>query len=99
MRGESVRQAQRGGELRSVQAGAENPERDLRSRAGHRYDRLVGLCRREQRLQLEHVPWKLVGIGPVAAQRARRALVSTGRAPQREIDAAWIERLQRAEVL
>jgi hypothetical protein len=41
----------------------------------------------------------LLGIRPVAPQRARSALVGTGRAPQRQVDAAGIKRLQRAELL
>jgi len=55
VRGEGVGQAEHGGELGAVQAGAQNPKRHVGILAGNRVDRLVLLRRAEQGLQLDYV--------------------------------------------
>ncbi|CAD5295455.1 conserved hypothetical protein [Bosea sp. 62] len=99
MRGEGVGQAEHGGELRAEQAGAENPERDIGVGARHGLDHLIRLQRSEQRLQLQHVLREALGRVGLAPQRAPGALVGAGRTAEPEVDAAGIERLQRAELL
>ena len=99
MRRERVRQAERGGELRAVQARAQDPQRHLEPRSGHGLHGLVRPQRAEQRLQLEHVVGERVGARVIAAQRAQREHVGARRAAEAEIDAAGVERLERAELL
>ena len=98
MRGEGVGQPERRGELRAIEAGAEDPQRHLEPRSRHRLHELARLQRAEQRLQFEDVVRKILGAGGVAAQGAQRLLVGPRRAAEAEIDAAGIERFQRAEL-
>ena len=100
MRGERIGQAQRGGEARAEQAGAEDPHRHVLRRcpappapsARAAPDRsnaaASGTSRRER-----------VGTVVVAPQRLRRGVVGARRAAQAEVDAARIQRRQRAELL
>ena len=99
VRRERVRQPERGGELRAEETRAEDPQRHVRARAGNGLDVLVGRGIAEQRLQLLDVGRERVGAREVAAQRAHRRLVGAWRAPEPEVDAAGIERVERAELL
>ena len=81
--------------------GSTRGSRAARSSAGARHglDPLARLQRPEQRLQLQHVLRERVGVGRVAAQRAQGELVRARRPAEAEIDAARIERFERAELL
>ena len=61
--------------------------------------RLAGLRVGEVALQLDDVLRERVGAARVAAQRAHRQLVGARRAAEAEVDAAGVERLERAELL
>ncbi len=50
--------------------------------------------------QLGHVLWKFIGVrSQVAAQRAGRHLVRAWSAAQAQVDAAGVQRFQRAKLL
>ncbi len=67
--------------------------------AGHRLHALTRLHRAEQRLQLGHVLREAVGRVRVAPQCALGVAVAAGRAAESEVDAAGVERGERAELL
>jgi len=99
MRGEGVRETQRSSESGAEGARAENPERNPEIRARHGPDRLSGLDRTEEVLQILDVPRELVAARRVAPQRPRGELVGAGCAAEAEIDSTRVERLERAELL
>ena len=99
MRGEGIRQAEHGGELGAVKAGAEYPQRHVGVLAGNRVERLVFLRRPEQGLQFDDVLRKAVRRIRAAAQRLQRPLVGTRRPAKAKVDAAGEQRRQRAELL
>ncbi|MNY30408.1 hypothetical protein D3C86_1645160 [compost metagenome] len=101
MRCERERQPHRGGQLRAEQARAEQPQRHLQARAGHRAQALARAHLIEIGLQFFYILREGVGavVAQLAAQRARGGLVGAGRAAQPEVDAARIQRGQRAELL
>ena len=99
MRGKRKRQTQCCCQLRAEQAGAQNPQRHLETRARHRAYRLARRAG-EVIAQLHHVARKAVGIRiEGAAQRARCDLVRARRTAQAEINPPPIQRLERAELL
>src|SRR5690606_1556286 len=99
VRGERVRQPQLGRELGAEQARPEDPDRHVRAGAGNGLHHLSRLRRPEVRLQLEDVLRERVRRYRRAPKREQRALIGAGRAAETEVDAARIERLERAELL
>ena len=99
MRGEGVRQAQAGGQLRPEQARPQDPDLQFHAGTGHRLHGLAGLHRFEIRQQLDHVGREFVGRGVVAPQRARGGLVGARRAAEPQVDAPRMQGAQRAELL
>ena len=99
MRRERVGEAERGRELRAVEARAEDPERHVRARAGDRPHRLPRLRVAEERLQLEHILRERVGAVMVTAQREHRQLVGARRAAEAEVDPPGVQRRERPELL
>ena len=85
--------------MRAEEARAENPERDAGPGAGRRLDRLPGLCVGEVVLQFDDILRKAVGTHRVAAERADRELVGTGRASETQVDAPRMKRLESPELL
>ena len=98
MRREGVRQAQSRGELPAVGARAEDKERHVEPRPGHRLDLLARLGVFEIMLQFHHVARERVRVGEVAAHGTGRDPVRARRAAEPEVDAAGIQRRQRAEL-
>jgi hypothetical protein len=100
---EMRRERERQSEFRS-QTGAEiartkKVKRDVQAGARNGHDRLTGHGRTEVRLQLDYVLWESVtAAAERTAESAGRELIAPGRATQTEIDAAGIERLERAEL-
>ncbi len=100
VRGEGEGQAEHGRQLGAEQAGAQEPDRHAQAGARHRLHGLAGLGGAEVGLQLHHVLGEAVGpAGEVAAERAGGGLIGAGGAAEAEVDAAGIERLERAELL
>ena len=99
MRGKGEWQAERGSEFGGKGRGAEEVEWHLEAGAGHSADRLVGLRLAEEELQLLNVAGKPLGLAATVAQRLQYVAVAAGRPAEAEIDAAGIERGQRAELL
>ena len=94
-----------GGELRTVVAGAEQPDRRQRRIVGHRHHIVVGMAGREtaglpqdQFLQPLEKIVALAAVEP-AAQRMRGGAVGAGRAAEPEVDPAGKQRLQHLEAL
>ena len=98
MRGEGIRQAKRGGELRAEQAGAEDPH--LRAGTGTGGGGDAGLAViGEIALQFEDVAGERVGVAVEgAAHGAGDALVGAGGAAEAEVDAAGEECVQGTEL-
>ena len=99
MGSERVRQPQGGGQLRAEQARAQQPHGHVETCTGHSTHRLALLHRLEIAQHLLHVLRKLLGAVEIAPQRTRRRLVGAWRTAQAQIDAARIQRRQRAELL
>ncbi len=100
VRGEGVGQAERGGDLRAIQAGAEDPQRHFEAFAGHGAQRLAFDLWREVGLQLLHIVRELLGSrSEIPAQRACRELIRSRCTPEPEIDSIRIQRCERAELL
>ena len=71
VRRERVRQPELRGELRAEEAGPQDVDRHLGAGAGHGFDPLPGLDRREERLELEDVLREVLGV-----RRRRRSAAS-----------------------
>ena len=98
VRGKGVWQPERGGELRTEQAGAQNPQRHLCACARGRADPRLPVIG-EIALQFHHVARERLRIAfQRAAKRARYPLVRSRRASQPQIDPAGIQRVERAEL-
>lgn len=99
MRRERERQSELRSQTRAEIARTEKVERNVQSGSGNGHNRLPGRGRTEVRLQLNHILWESVAAAAeIAAERAGRELIATRRAAETEIDAAWKERLERAEL-
>ena len=70
MRGEGIGQTQHGRELGTIQAGAQDPDRNLKPCAGHRLHNLPGLERAEEGLQFQHVLGKVSAL--IGSRRSAR---------------------------
>src|SRR5205085_3653327 len=82
------------------QAGAEDPERHLRSLAGDGADVAAGYRVAEIVLELEHVAREVVLVrGEGSAERLRGSAVGAGGAAEAQVDAAGEQRLESAELL
>ena len=100
MRCESKWKAELGGKLRAEQARAEQPDGYAQACARNGSNSLIWRSGLEIGLQLLDVLRKVVGGGSyIAAKGVRGRLVGSGSTPESEIDAAWIERSERAELL
>ena len=100
MRGKRKRQAHHGGQLRPVQAGAQQPQRHPQPGPRHGANALAWLHRFKVIMQFLHILRKRVGTGMrVAAQRAGGQLVGAGSAAQAQVNASWVQRGQRAKLL
>ena len=98
--GEREGQAQRGRELRAVEARAQQPYGHLQSGPRNRADPLAGLDGLEVPLQLHDVTREVVGARlEVAAQRACGQPVRPRRTSEAELDAPGEKSGQRAELL
>ena len=98
VRSEGIGQAALRRQLGGEQAGPEQPDRHLGAGARHRDDLLAGLRLTQQALQLRHFAGKVVlGLDPVAAQRAHGDAVGTRCAAKAEVDTIRIHLGQRAE--
>ena len=86
------------GQLGAVAARPEQPHRRVLTLRRHRRDRPVAA---EVRHQLIELLGEVVGAerGGTAPQGARRPLVRAGRTPDTEVDAARVQRVERAELL
>jgi hypothetical protein len=93
-----VGQAELSRKLRAKEAGAENPNWHVETRAWNCLDRLSGLQRTEKRLKFTHVIGEAIGAGGIAAKSAQGSLISAGSAAKPEIDTPGIERFQRAKL-
>ena len=91
VRRERIREPERRGELRAVEAGAEDPHGHVEPRPGHGTNHLARLGGAEVRQKLGHVFGKRLGRGGTAAQRVRHGLIRSGRAPEAKIDPAWVQ--------
>jgi hypothetical protein len=96
VRRERVRQAQLGGELRSEQAGSQDPERHVQPPAWHRLNGLARLHGPEERAKRQHVLGERVCSCRGPSQGAKRALI---RARRPQVDAARVDRFEGAELL
>src|SRR5690606_36462052 len=85
--------------MSAEEAGSQNPERHIRARSRHRLNPLARTRGCEKRLQFQDILRKILGIGRIAAQGAKRQLVRARRTAETKIDAAWKQGLQRAELL
>ena len=98
VRCKGIRQPQRGGQLCPIQAGAQNPDRNIQALTWHGMHRIFGVGRKVIH-QLQHITRKLVSVRTqVAAQGACGDLVRTGCPAQPQVNAAGVERLQRAKL-
>ena len=104
--GEREGQADVGGEVRGVVAGAEQP--DLRrglGRAGARLHRRERVVRLEAVVQVadevDHLLRERLDVGGTlrVGEREHGGVVAAGRAPDAEVDASGVERLQHGELL
>jgi len=100
VRGEGEGQAEVSGKFCAEEARSQEPDGYPQAYAGIGANTLIRCCRFEIGLQLFDVLREIVGSGSnVAAQCAHGGLVRTGSAAEAEIDAAWKERGERAELL
>ena len=100
MRREGERKTESGGELRAEEAGAEEPHRNLKSRARYGANSLAGFGGFKIVQEFCDVLRKTIRtVGGVAAERTSGGDVSAGSATESEIDAAGIKRRERAELL
>ena len=100
VRREGVGQPQEGGELRPVEARAQDPDGDVLAAARNGLDGLFLTRLPEVALELDHVPREVVRVSvQVSAQGECRALVRARGAPEAEVDAPRIERIEGAELL
>lgn len=100
MRGEGIGQAEHGGELRAIEAGAKNPDRHGLALARHGAQALAFLRGQEIAHQLDDILRETVSAGlEVAPQGARGVHVGAGSPAETEIDAARKQGGQRAELL
>src|SRR3954463_1785949 len=100
MRCKGVGEAECGGEMGAVDAGAEQPDWHLCSHAGNGDQPLILFRLRKQPLQLENIMWEVLGAGvEIAAKRARGSHVGARRPTETEIDATRQEGFQRSELL
>jgi len=99
VRGEGIGQTLGGGQLSAEQARTEQPDRHVAVHPGHGDHALIGLPRAEQQLQFLDVLRKVVGTAhTVAAQGVGGELVGARCTAKAQVDAAGIQRLQRAEL-
>ncbi len=85
---------------RAEEARAEQPDGYAQAGARHCANSLIGRCWFEIGLQFFDVLREIVGSrSNVAAQCAHGGLIGSGSAAESEIDAVWIERGERAELL
>jgi hypothetical protein len=99
MRREGIRQAKLGCEHRAESARTKDPQRHIRSGSRDGLDALVRLGRGEVSLQLQHVLREIFGGLRGAAQGPESELIGARRAAEPEIDAAWKQACQGAELL
>ncbi len=99
MRGKGKGKTHRRCELCSVEAGAQNPDRDLEAGAGNRLNLLPRLDRLKVVHQLGNIVRKAVGRRRVPAEGPHGELVGAGSATQSEIDAPGKERGEGSELL
>src|SRR3546814_8246641 len=89
-----------GGELGAEQAGAEDPDWDVQAFAGNGPDATSVFRRFEILHQLDDIARRSIGVAVEgAAERVGGRLVRAGRSTEAVIDAAGMERIERAELL
>src|SRR4051794_1073394 len=100
MRCEREWEAELRGKTRAKIAGTQQVQRHVESRAGNSAQGLARKGGGEEGLQLEDILWEgIAAAAKAATKRARGELVTTRCAAKAQIDAARVERLERAELL
>ena len=98
MRGKGIGQPEMGRQLRTIERGAEDPDRHIRPLPRMGADRCAGIGRTQIGHQLGHVIGELIARAHAPAHGAHHRLIPARRAAQPQIDPVAMNRRKRAEL-